>query len=218
MHVLFDNWAVIGRGFLQTLELAGISAVTCLIVGQLLAVMRVSPIPPLRWFGSGYVTIVRNTPLTLVFVIVVHGLPEVGLAAGTRIGWIARAVIALSVYTAAFVCEVLRSGMLTIPAGQAEAARALGMTFGQNLRMVIMPQAFRAVLPPLTSVLIALLKNTAIAEAFGLTEATGVLDNLVRDHADAILPIFVAIAVGYMVITLAMSGFANWVERKVATS
>src|SRR5690348_5676096 len=160
MHVLIDNWAVIGRGFLQTLELAGISAVTCLIVGQLLAVMRVSPIPPLRWFGSGYVTIVRNTPLTLVFVIVVHGLPEVGL----RGSFFARAVIALSVYTAAFVCEVLRSGMLTVPAGQAEAARALGMTFGQNLRLVIMPQAFRAVLPPLTSVLIALLKNTAIAE------------------------------------------------------
>jgi glutamate transport system permease protein len=214
MHVLFDNWAVIGRGFLQTLELAGISAVTCLIVGQLLAVMRVSPIPPLRWFGSGYVTIVRNTPLTLVFVIVVHGLPEVGL----RGSFFARAVIALSVYTAAFVCEVLRSGMLTVPAGQAEAARALGMTFGQNLRLVIMPQAFRAVLPPLTSVLIALLKNTAIAEAFGLTEATGVMDNLFRDHADAAWAIFIAIAGGYMIITLAMSGFANWVERKVATT
>ncbi len=212
MHVLLDNWGTIGRGFLQTLELAGASTVACLIVGQLLAVMRVSPIPPLRWFASGYVTVVRNTPLTLVFVIVVHGLPEVGL----RGSFFTRAVISLSVYTAAFVCEVLRSGMLTVPTGQAEAARALGLTFGQNLRLVIMPQAFRAVLPPLTSVLIALLKNTAIAEAFGLTEATGVMDNLVRDNSNAILPIFLTMAAGYMIITLGMSAFANWVERKVA--
>jgi len=214
MQVLFDNWGVIGRGFLQTLELAGLSAVICLVVGALLAVMRVSPIPPLRWFGGGYVTIVRNTPLVLVFVLVVHGLPELGL----RGSFFTRAVIALSVYTAAFVCEVLRSGMLTIPAGQAEAARALGMTFGQNLRLIIMPQAVRAVLPPLTSVLIALLKNTAIAEAFGLTEATGVLDNLVRDHANAILPIFIAIAAGYMIITLGLSGIVSWIERRAATS
>ncbi len=214
MQVLFDNWGVIGRGFLQTLELAGLSAVICLVVGALLAVMRVSPIPPLRWFGGGYVTIVRNTPLVLVFVLVVHGLPELGL----RGSFFTRAVIALSVYTAAFVCEVLRSGMLTIPAGLAEAARALGMTFGQNLRLIIMPQAVRAVLPPLTSVLIALLKNTAIAEAFGLTEATGVLDNLVRDHANAILPIFIAIAAGYMIITLGLSGIVSWIERRAATS
>jgi glutamate transport system permease protein len=214
MQVLFDNWGLIARGFLHTLELAGLSAVICLVVGALLAVMRVSPVPPLRWFGGGYVTVVRNTPLVLVFVLVVHGLPELGL----RGSFFTRAVIALSVYTAAFVCEVLRSGMLTVPAGQAEAARALGMTFGQNLRLVILPQAVRAVLPPMTSVLIALLKNTAIAEAFGVAEATGVMDDLVRDHANAILPIFIAIAGGYMVITLGLSRIVAWYERRTATS
>jgi glutamate transport system permease protein len=214
MQVIFDNWGSILRAFLETLELAGLSAVVCLIVGALLAVMRVSPIPPLRWFGSGYVTVVRNTPLVLVFIMVVHGLPEIGLKGS----FFTRAVIALSVYTAAFVCEVLRSGMLTIPAGQAEAARALGMTFGQNLRLVIMPQAVRAVLPPMTSVMIALLKNTAIAEAFGVAEATGKMDDLIRDHADAVLPIFIAFAAGYMILTLGLSRIVAWFERRGATT
>jgi len=214
VRVLLDNWAMIARGFGLTLELAGVCTVICLIAGLLLAVMRISPVPPLRWFAAGYVAVLRNTPLILVFVIVVHGLPELGL----RGSFTQRAVIALSAYTSAFVCEVLRAGILTVPAGQAEAARALGMTFGQVLRLAILPQAVRAVLPPLASVLIALVKNTAVAEAFGLTEATGVLDNLVRDHADAIGPVFAAIGAGYVLITLGVSALSGWVERRVAVT
>jgi glutamate transport system permease protein len=212
VRVLLDSWAAIAGGFGLTLELAGLCTLISLVTGQLLAVMRISPVPPLRWFATGYVAVLRNTPLILVFIIVVHGLPELGL----RGSFTQRAVIALSAYTAAFVCEVLRVGILTVPVGQAEAARALGMTFGQGLRLVIMPQAVRAVLPPLASVLIALVKNTAVAEAFGLTEATGVLDNLVRDHADAIGPVFAAIAAGYVLITIGVSALSGWVERRVA--
>jgi glutamate transport system permease protein len=212
VRVLLDSWAAIAGGFGLTLELAGLCTLISLVTGQLLAVMRISPVPPLRWFATGYVAVLRNTPLILVFIIVVHGLPELGL----RGSFTQRAVIALSAYTAAFVCEVLRAGILTVPVGQAEAARALGMTFGQGLRLVIMPQAVRAVLPPLASVLIALVKNTAVAEAFGLTEATGVLDNLVRDHADAIGPVFAAIAAGYVLITIGVSALSGWVERRVA--
>jgi glutamate transport system permease protein len=214
MHVILDNRGAILDGFLETLRLAGLSAVCCAVVGLLLAVLRVGPVPPLRWVGTAYVAVLRNTPLTLVFLIVVHGLPELGL----RGSFFQRAVIALSAYTAAFVCEAVRSGILTVPAGQAEAARALGMSFGQNLRLVILPQALRAVVPPLTSVLIALVKNTAIAEAFGLVEATGVLDDLTRDHASAALYVFAAIALGYMVITLAISAGARLIERRTAVA
>jgi glutamate transport system permease protein len=214
VHVIADNFDTILHGFAQTLKLTALAALIAGLLGLILAVLRVSPLPPLRWVGTGYVTILRNTPLTLVFLIVVHGLPELGL----RGSFFTRAVVALSVYTAAFVCEVVRSGILTVPAGQAEAARALGMTFGQNLRLVVLPQALRAVVPPLTSVLIALLKNTAIAEAFGLTEATGVLDGLVHDHADAILPIFLTIAAGYVLLTLTISGLARLVERRTVLS
>jgi glutamate transport system permease protein len=214
VHVILDNRGTILHGFAQTLELTLVAALVAGALGLALALLRISPLPPLRWVGTGYVTIVRNTPLTLVFLIVVHGLPELGL----RGSFFTRAVIALSVYTAAFVCEAVRSGILTVPPGQAEAARALGMTFGQNIRLVVLPQALRAVVPPLTSVLIALLKNTAIAEAFGLTEATGVLDGLVRDHADALLPVFLTIAAGYVLLTFIISGIARLIESRTVLS
>jgi glutamate transport system permease protein len=214
VNVVIDNFGLIVRGFTLTLALSGLSALICLVAGTVLAVLRVSPVPPLRWIGTGYVAVIRNTPLVLVFIIVVHGLPEIGL----RGSFFTRAVIALSAYHAAFVCEVVRSGILTVPAGQAEAARALGMTFGQNLRLVIVPQAVRAVVPPLTSVLIALVKNSAIAEAFGLTEATGALDNLVTEHAPALVPLLVVTAAGYVAITLSISALSRVLERRVAVS
>jgi len=212
VNVLLDNRGLILDGFVQTLYVSGLSAVICLVVGTLLAVLRVSPLPPLRWFGTAYVTIVRNTPLVLVFILVVHGLPELGLHGS----FFTRAVIALSTYTSAFVCEIVRSGILTVPAGQAEAARALGMTFGQNLRLVIMPQALRAVVPPLASVLIALVKNSAVAEAFGVLELTGTMDRLVNENANALLAIFLAVAALYVLVTLGISAVFRLLERQGA--
>jgi glutamate transport system permease protein len=180
--------------------------------GTLLAVMRVSPLPPLRWAGTAYISVARNTPLVLMFFIVVFALPELGM----QVSFFIRAVIALSAYTASFVCEALRSGILTVDVGQAEAARALGMRFTQTIRLIILPQAWRACLPPLASTFIAMIKNTSVAEAFGLTEATGALDNLVRDHADAIWPIFLGIAAGYVLIVLAVSGGFRFLERRAS--
>lgn len=214
MNVLVENRGVIIDGFIQTLELFGLSAVLSLVLGIALAMMRVSPLAPLRWVGSGYVTLVRNTPLVLMFGFIVFGLPELGV----KSEFFTRAVTALSIYTAAFVCEVVRSGILTVQSGQAEAARALGMTFFQNLRLIIIPQAMRAVVPPLGSVMIALAKNTAIAEAFGVEEATGALDRLVNAHADALVPIFVVVALGYVAITLTVAGIFRLIERRVAVA
>jgi glutamate transport system permease protein len=212
MNIVFDQFPAILAGFRQTLILTGISALFALLIGTVIGVWRVGPLAPLRWAGRTYVTIVRNTPLTLMFFIVVFGLPEVGL----RFSFFVRAVIALSIYTAAFVAEILRSGVNAVPTGQAEAARALGMTFLQTLRNVVLPQSFRAVVPPLGSLLIALVKNTAIAEAFGLTEATGTMSNLIRDHANALYPIFFGIAFGYVAITLIIAGLFRFFEQKVA--
>jgi glutamate transport system permease protein len=211
MSVLVDQLDVILRGFWVTIRLAGLSGAIALVVGTVLAAMRVSPAPPLRWAGTAYVEIVRNTPLTLVFVLVVFGLPELGF----RFSFFVRAMIALSVYTSAFVCEVLRSGINAVQSGQAEAARALGMTFGQTLREIVLPQAFRTVIPPLGNILIALTKNTAIAEAFGVVEATGTFDNLIRDFPGAFWPLFLGIAFGYVVIVLAISGVLRIVERRL---
>jgi glutamate transport system permease protein len=211
VSVLIDQFDLILRGFWVTLRLTGFAAAIALVVGTVLAAMRVSPAPPLRGAATTYVEIVRNTPLTLVFVLMVFGLPELGF----RFSFFIRAVISLSVYTSAFVCEVLRSGINAVQAGQAEAARALGMTFGQTLQTIVLPQAFRTVIPPLGNLLIALTKNTAIAEAFGVIEATGTFDNLVRDFPGSFWPLFLGTAFGYVVIVLTISGVLRVVERRV---
>ena len=200
-------------GFLVTLRLLGWSGLFAAVIGTVLAAMRVSPIAPLRAFGTSYVNVFRNTPLVVLFLIAVVALPAVGVLQGSFF-W--RAVAALSVYTAAFVCESLRSGINTVDPGQAEAARSIGMTFGKSLRIVVLPQAFRAVIPPLASVYIALAKNTSVAGAFGVTEATYQLSNLNRDFPDELYLSFLGIALGYIVIVAVISGTANRLERRVA--
>ena len=200
-------------GFLVTLRLLALAGLLATVIGTVLAAMRVSPIAPLRAFGTSYVNVFRNTPLVVLFLIAVVGLPAVGLLQGS---FFSRAVAALSVYTAAFVCESLRSGINTVDPGQAEAARSIGMTFGKSLRIVVLPQAFRAVIPPLASVYIALAKNTSVAGAFGVTEATYQLSNLNRDFPDELYFSFLGIALGYIVIVAVISGTANRLERRVA--
>ena len=200
-------------GFLVTLRLLGWSGVFAAVIGTVLAAMRVSPIAPLRAFGTSYVNVFRNTPLVVLFLIAVVALPAIGVLQGSFF-W--RAVAALSVYTAAFVCESLRSGINTVDPGQAEAARSIGMTFGKSLRIVVLPQAFRAVIPPLASVYIALAKNTSVAGAFGVTDATYQLSNLNRDFPDELYLSFLGIALGYIAIVAVISGTANRLERRVA--
>ncbi|GAA1399959.1 amino acid ABC transporter permease [Pseudonocardia kongjuensis] len=171
MNVLLDNLDVYVRGFGGTLGLFVVASIGSLIVGTLIAGMRVSPVPVLRGFGSAYVTILRNTPLTLVLFFFAFAYPRLGLI---DLSFFALACIGLTLYTAAFVCEVVRSGINTVPVGQSEASRALGFTFTQTLGQVVLPQALRATVPPMTNVQIALLKNTTIAAGFAVFNAGGI--------------------------------------------
>jgi glutamate transport system permease protein len=213
-------WPYLYDGFSLTLVLLLCSAVIALALGTVLAGMRVSPVVPLRAFGTSYVNLFRNTPLVVMFILVVEGLPVLdvrpslpGLDVFTVL-----AILALSVYTASFVCEALRSGINTVDPGQAEAARAVGMTFGQTLNLIVMPQAFRAVIPPLASVLIALAKNTSVAAVFGVTEATFQMQRMINANVAPALVAFAGIALGYMLIVWVISGVAAVLERQVATS
>ncbi len=199
-------------GFTVTLKILGWSALFAGIVGTILAAMRVSPVPPLRAFGTSYVNIFRNTPLVVLFILAVEGLPTVGV----RVSFQWFAIITLATYTAAFVCEATRSGINTVDVGQAEASRSIGMTFGQSLGIIVLPQAIRAVIPPLASVYIALTKNTAVAAAFGVVEATGQLSNLIRDFASYLWISFFGIAGGYVLIVFVISGIATVLERRLA--
>ncbi|WP_158840280.1 amino acid ABC transporter permease [Saccharothrix deserti] len=183
MDVLLDNLDLYGPGFLNTVELFLISAVGSLVLGTILAMLRVAPVPVLRATGAAYVTLIRNTPLTLVFFFFTFAFPLLEIVTPASFGSAAAyyrnaALAALILYTAAFVCEVVRSGINTVPVGQAEASRALGLTFGQMLASVVLPQAGRAVVPPMVSTMIALLKNTTIAAGFSVFQAGSISLNL----------------------------------------
>ncbi len=212
MDVVLDNLDVFVNGFRTTVALTLLAAAGALVLGTLVAAMRVSPVPPLRWAGTAYVHLARNTPLTVVFFVVVFGLPEVGVS----LPFFRFAVLALSLYTAAFVAEAVRSGINSVAPGQAEAARSIGMTFGQTLRVVILRQAFGNIVPPLTSIFIALLKNTSIASAFFVFEAIQAQNQLINSFGNAVLPILVAAAAGYLLLALLSSALFRLLERAVA--
>jgi glutamate transport system permease protein len=209
VNVLTDNFSTFGDGFLGTVELTVYASVLALVLGFLMASFRVAPVGSLRVFGTVWVTVLRNTPLTLLFFAVLLGLPRFGLVLPFKVF----AVLALGCYTSAFICEALRSGINTVPRGQGEAARSLGMSFGQSLSLVVLPQAFRSVIPPVGSTLIALAKNSAIAGAFSVTELLGTYRTLSELGYDIVWT-FVWIAVGYLIITLFISAVFNILEKR----
>jgi len=216
VNTVIDNLDVYAAGFRTTVSLALLAAVGALVLGTLIAAMRVSPVPPLRWAATTYVEVVRNTPLTVVFFLVVFGLPQVDIGTDTtRLPFFRFAVIALTVYTAAFVAEAVRSGINSVPAGQAEASRSVGMTFGQTLRLVVLPQAFANIVPPLASVFIALLKNTSIAAVFGVAEALQRTQFLVNRFGNEVLWLLAGTAFGYVVLALTASALFRLLERAV---
>jgi His/Glu/Gln/Arg/opine family amino acid ABC transporter permease subunit len=213
------------EAFWTTIQLTAFSAVGALILGTALAAMRLSPVPTLKWLGTGYVNVVRNTPLTLIILFCSFGLAQtlgitlVDPKSPTSIADsnFRLAVLGLTVYTASFVCETVRSGVNTVPVGQAEAARSLGFTFGQNLRIVLLPQAFRAVLIPLGSVLIALTKNTTIASAIGVAEAALLMKEMIENTA-ALLAVGTIFAVGFVLLTLPLGLLFGWLGKRWAVA
>jgi glutamate transport system permease protein len=144
VSVLFDNFPLLLRAFWTTLSYSAMAGVGALLLGTLLAALRVSPSAPLRGLGYVYVELLRNTPLTVVFFLMGFGLPQLDLALPN---FYLSGLVALTLYTAAFVCEAIRSGINAVPPGQAEAARALGMSFTQVIGTVVLPQAVRTVIP-----------------------------------------------------------------------
>ena len=212
-RVLTDNWELYSRAFTMTIRLFRVSAVGGLILGAVLGAMRVSPVPALRAFGTFYVNTVRNTPLTLVFAFLVFAVPKLGVNFDYETG----AYIALIVYTAAFVCEVVRSGINTVAAGQSEAARALGMTFDQVLGSVVLPQASRAMIPPLMSVMIAMFKNTTIAAGFSVLEA-GAIPAYMAERGEPQFAVLLWITIGFLILILPLVFLQRHLERRWAVA
>jgi len=209
--------------FGMTVYLTFFAAIGSLVLGTVLAVMRVSPVGVLRGLGAFYVNTVRNTPLTLILLFCVLGVLyvlQVPLAptdspTSVRDNAIRWAIVGLSVYHAAFVCEALRSGVNTVDKGQAEAARAIGLTFAQSMREVILPQAFRGAIAPLGSVLIALTKNTTVASIIGVAEASGLMKTIIENET-ASVAVFLVFAIGFVILTLPVGLLFTSLSRRLA--
>ena len=218
MGDILSEYDILGA-FWVTIQLSVLAAIGSLLIGTFMAVLRVSPVAVLRLIGTTYVNLVRNTPLTLLMVVSVLGLTYIlGLQlseqATTNSYW--WAVIMLSVYHGAFVCEALRSGVNTIPAGQAEAARSIGLTSGQSMREVLLPQAFRGAIAPLGSTLIALIKNTTVAAVIlGTAEAAGLLAQITENEG-ASLATFFLFAIGFVALTLPLGIAFTSMSRRMA--
>ncbi|MFC0682104.1 amino acid ABC transporter permease [Lysobacter korlensis] len=199
-------------GFLTTLSLLGIAGVSAFVLGVVVAAMRISPIAPLRAFATAYTELVRNTPLTLVLFGCAFVLPYLGLSPG----FYPLAAIGLSLYTSPFVAEAIRSGVNGVPVGQAEAARSIGLGFGQTLGSIVLPQAVRMVVPPLINVFIALTKNTSVAGAFFVGELFAAARFAINQRGDEVIALLIAVAMLYLIVTVPLGILASAVEKRVA--
>lgn len=211
MHVVFDNLDVYLEGMRRTVELSALSFAIALVFGTFVAAIRVSPVPPLRWAGAAYIELVRNTPLLVLMFVFFFGFPSIGI----RYSPYTSAIIVLSAYTGTFVAETVRSGINAVSRGQAEAARSIGLTFPQTLRIVVLPQALRTVVGPLGGIFIALLKNSALAVAIGVMDLTSAAETVGTKTA-RFIPAYLGAAAAYLILTVPSGAAVAWIERRLA--
>ncbi|HEX2179923.1 MAG TPA: amino acid ABC transporter permease [Actinomycetota bacterium] len=211
MDVVTENLDVYLEGMRRTVELTLLSFAIAMVLGTLVAAARVSPVPPLRWAAATYVELIRNTPLLVLMFMMVFGLPSIGLIYSFYVS----AIVVLSAYTGTFVAETVRSGINAVSVGQGEAARSLGLTFPQMLRIVVLPQALRTVIAPLGSIFIALIKNSALAAAISVPELTAAAETLVTLTAQPI-PAFLGAAAAYLMLTIPSGVAFGFLERRFA--
>jgi His/Glu/Gln/Arg/opine family amino acid ABC transporter permease subunit len=210
IYIIREFWPMFVRGAGMTVYLTVVSALLAFILGSIIAVMRIGPIRPLRAAASFYIEVMRAIPLLALMILVLVGLPKVGIFYST----LNSAILTLSIYTAAYVAEALRSGFRTVPKGQIEAARALGMTFGKMFNNVLLPQSIRTVMPPLGNLLVSNIKATALAGTIGVQEIYWVSARVNFDTAMSIA-VFIVAALCYLAVALPTGFFWNKLEVRM---
>lgn len=215
---LFEQFDV-AAAFWVNIQLTFFAAIGSMLLGTVLALMRVSPITSMRWLGAAYVNIIRNTPLTIILVFLILGVwsqLQLNLSPDFNKNFFRYAVVGLAIYHAAFVCEAIRSGVNTVPVGQAEAARAIGLGFLPAARLIIFPQALRGAITPLGNTLIALTKNTTVAAAASVTEISALMKSMIEFRPDVIIAVFLTVAIGFVLIVVPVGLLTTWASRKFA--
>lgn len=212
MQVLLDNLDLFVLGFRNTVLIFVVSAVLSLMLGIVIGVLRIAPSAPMRAVGTVYVNTLRNTPLALLMMFFALGYPKLGLP---QLSYMTLAISALVLYTASYVAEVFRAGVNSIDKGQTEAARAIGLNFTQVMTEVLIPQAFRNVVPPLMSVFIALLKNTTVASGFSVMQAGAIAANM-SERGENMLVTLLWVALFFLILVLGLAAVQRRFERKWA--
>jgi len=212
MDAIIENLPVFLDGFWKTLQLLLISGLGALVLGLVIAAMRISPVAALRGFATVYTELLRNIPLTLILFFCAFVLPYLEV----KLDYFILALIGLTLYTSPFVAEAIRSGINGVAIGQAEAARAIGLTTGQTLTQIVLPQGIRMVIPPLINVFIALTKNTSVAGGFFVVELIASSRKIINIRGDETVAILLAVAVFYLIITIPLGQLAARLEQKVA--
>jgi glutamate transport system permease protein len=218
---LFEQYDVVAA-FWANIQLTFWAAIWSLLLGTVLAIFRISPIASLQWVGASYVNIFRNTPLTIILAFGFLGLfsvMQVSMSSDLNLSLFRIAILGLSLYHAAFVCEAIRSGVNTVPLGQAEAARAIGLSFLPAARLIILPQAFRGAIAPLGNVLIALIKNSTVAAAGSVAiESSSLMKTMIEFRSDMVIPIFFTFAMGFVIIVIPVGLLTTWASKKLAVA
>lgn len=218
---LTTNYNVLGS-FWVNIQLTFWAGIGALVVGTAMGLMRVSPVSSLQWLGTSYVTVFRNMPLTVIMLLgvqAVWGQLKISFSNDFYWNFFIFAVLGLALYHAAFVCEAVRSGINTVPLGQAEAARAIGLSFLPAARIVLLPQAFRGAIAPLGNVLIALIKNSTVAAAASVaTETSSVMKTMIDQNGNAVVLIFMMFAIGYVILVVPVGVLTTALSRRLAVS
>jgi His/Glu/Gln/Arg/opine family amino acid ABC transporter permease subunit len=209
-RILRDAAPYLLKGFVITLKLAFVSEACILVLGLIVALVRISRFKFLRFLAAAYIDVIRGMPLILQIVIIYFGLSYLGL----NLDRFTAGVLALTLCYAAYEAEIFRAGIESIHKGQMEAARSLGMGYLQSMRYVVLPQAVRRVIPPLSNEFIALLKDTALVSVIALMEVFMVGREQMGRFAN-VTPL-VGVAICYLVLTLPLMRLVQYVEKKLA--
>jgi putative glutamine transport system permease protein len=212
--VLAQNAGTLAQGLLVTLEVSGLALVLALVLGVLVAVARVAPSPALRGAAATYVEILRNIPLLVQLFFLFFALPTLPLFP-IRLDAFTCGVLALGVYSSAFVAEAIRSGIAAVARGQMEAALASGLTYATAMRLIILPQAFAKTIPPLGNTVLNLIKNSSLVSTVSVLDLLGTA-NQIGARTFEYLPMFAGAAIGYLILTLPTAYGVNVLERRTA--
>lgn len=211
--ILIEHWDMYMQGFANTLKASVLALIGSLAIGTVMAVFRIAPIRLLNWIGAAYVEFIRNIPLILIVFVFFVGLPAIGI----RFDSFTAGTLGLTVYTAAFIAEVIRAGILAVPKGQMEAARSSGLTYLQAMWYIILPQAVKIVIPPMGNQFINLVKNSSV---LGVIAGLDLMyfGDLISSETFVTFDVYIFVALFYLLLTIPLSLGVGALERRLAKS